>query len=78
MGGGSARQELIGLLTDWQSYNFEDRMPDVIYIHNAYDNCNRVTSVHSKFYSGNLKKYTEKLVYIPYFVYRKLNRIIRI
>ena len=55
-------------ITDWQEYNFEERKPDVIYVHNGYDNWNLVTSVHPRFYSGNLKKYTDKLVYIPYFV----------
>lgn len=55
-------------ITDWQTYNFEERMPDEIYIHNGYDNCNLVTSVHPRFYSSNLKKYTDKLVYIPYFI----------
>lgn len=55
-------------ITDWQSYDFEERMPDEIYIHNAYDDCNFVTSVHPRFYSCNLKKYTDRLVYIPYFV----------
>lgn len=55
-------------ITDWQTYDFEERMPDEIYIHNAYDDCNFVTSVHPRFYSCNLKKYTDKLVYIPYFV----------
>lgn len=57
---------------DWESYNFEERRPDEIYIHNPYDNCNFVTSVHPRFYSGNLKKYTEKLVYIPYFILREI------
>lgn len=54
-------------IIDWQSYNFEERRPDVIYIHNPYDNCNIVTSVHPRFYSYNLKKYTDTLVYIPYY-----------
>lgn len=53
---------------DWQTYNFEERNPDVIYIHNAYDDWNLVTCVHPRFFSANLKKHTEKLVYIPYFV----------
>lgn len=53
---------------DWQTYNFEERKPDVIYIHNPYDDWNLVTSVHPRFYSFNLKKHTEELVYIPYFV----------
>lgn len=55
-------------LTKYDEYDFEKRRPDVIFIHNPYDNCNHVTSVEPFFYSKNLKKYTEKLVYIPYFV----------
>lgn len=55
-------------IINWQEYDLEQHKPDVAYIHNAYDNWNLVTSVHPKFYSGNLKKYTEQLVYIPYFV----------
>lgn len=55
-------------VVDWQTYNFEERRPDVIYIHNPYDEYNYVTSVHPRFYSSNLKKYTEELVYIPYFI----------
>ncbi|MCD7724864.1 MAG: hypothetical protein LUI12_04840 [Clostridiales bacterium] len=57
---------------DWQTYSFEDRKPDVIYIHNPYDNCNFVTSVHPRYYAANLKKYTEELVYIPYFVLQEI------
>ncbi len=52
---------------DWQSYHFEERKPDVIYIHNPYDSWNLVTSVHPRFYSENLKKYTDTLVYVPYY-----------
>lgn len=55
-------------ITRYDQYDFEKRMPDAIYIHNPYDNCNYVTSVHPFFYSKNLKKFTENLVYIPYFV----------
>ena len=53
---------------DWQTYNFEERKPDVVYIHNPYDDWNLVTCVHPRYFSVNLKKYTEELVYIPYFV----------
>lgn len=55
-------------IIDWQNFNFEERRPDSIYIHNPYDNWNHVTTVHPRFYSNNLKKYTDELVYIPYFV----------
>lgn len=53
---------------DWQTYNFEERKPDVIYIHNPYDDWNLVTCVHPRYFTTNLKKYTKELVYIPYFV----------
>ena len=52
----------------YEDYDFEKRRPDMIFIHNPYDDCNIVTSVHPFFYSKNLKKFTEKLVYIPYFI----------
>ena len=41
--------------------------PDMIFIHNPYDGWNTVTSVPEFFYSDNLKKFTDCLVYIPYF-----------
>lgn len=55
-------------VTDWQKYNLEERRPDVIYIHNPYDEWNLVTCVHPNYFAKNLKQYTDKLVYIPYFV----------
>ncbi len=55
-------------VVDYREYDFADRRPDVIFIHNPYDNENYVTSVHPFFYSGNLKQYTDQLVYIPYFI----------
>ncbi len=55
-------------ITNYKEFDFETHHPDIIYIHNPYDNINLVTSVHPFFYSDNLKKYTDKLIYIPYFV----------
>jgi hypothetical protein len=55
-------------ITDWQTYRFEERNPDEIYIHNPYDDWNLVTSVHPRFYTKNLKAHTETLIYVPYFV----------
>jgi len=52
----------------YENYNFAERQPDQIFIHNPYDHCNIVTSVHPFFYSQNLKQFTEELVYIPYFI----------
>lgn len=58
-------------ITHYEKYNFELMRPDVIYYHNSYDAANYVTSVAPQFYSRELKKYTDKLVYIPYFVFPK-------
>lgn len=55
-------------ITGYNDYNFADRRPEMIFIHNPYDDYNHVTSVHPFFYSKNLKQYTDKLVYIPYYV----------
>jgi len=55
-------------VVDWQSYDMEARHPDVIFIHNPYDSGNYVAGVHTDYYSERLKKYTELLVYLPYFV----------
>ncbi|MCI9558349.1 MAG: hypothetical protein HFG52_03690 [Lachnospiraceae bacterium] len=55
-------------VTDYRDYDFELRQPDIVFIHNPYDGGNYVTSVAPFFYSKNLKQYTEKLVYVPYFV----------
>lgn len=55
-------------VTRYDAYDLETEHPDVIYIHNPYDECNYVTSVHPCFYAKNLRDYTDKLVYIPYFI----------
>lgn len=55
-------------LTSWQEYDVETRRPDIIFIHNPYDNSNMVTSVHPMYYSKRLRDLTDMLVYIPYFV----------
>lgn len=60
-------------ITHYNDYNFKERHPDAIFIHNPYDEYNHVTSVHPFFYSKNLKQFTDKLVYIPYFVLNEVD-----
>lgn len=60
-------------VTDYKKYDFEGRHPDIIFIHNPYDEYNFVTSILPYFYSGNLKKFTDNLVYIPYFILNDIN-----
>ena len=52
----------------YEEYNIAEHRPDVVYIHNPYDHCNYVTSVDPRYYSSELKKYTDCLVYVPYFL----------
>lgn len=52
----------------YEAYSLEVERPDIVYIHNPYDDKNYVTSVHPDFYSSNLKKYVQELVYIPYYI----------
>lgn len=55
-------------ITPYQEYDLELRHPDIIFIHNPYDESNAVTSVVPEFYSSRIKDYTERLVYIPYYI----------
>ena len=50
-----------------EGFSLEEAQPDVIYIHNPYDDKNILTSVDPRYYSFHLKDYTENLVYIPYY-----------
>ena len=58
--------EYVNVVND-EEYDLENDLPDIIYIHNPYDNTNLITRVDSRYYSWNLKKYCEKLVYVPYY-----------
>ncbi len=55
-------------VTHYNDYDFASHRPDVIFIHNPYDECNYVTSVPPFFYARNLRQFTDKLVYISYFI----------
>lgn len=55
-------------ITDYRSYNIEKRRPDIIFIHNPFDEFNAITSIHPDFYSQKIWQWTNMLVYIPYFV----------
>lgn len=55
-------------IVDYRKINLQEVHPDEVYIHNPYDAYNIVTSVHPDYYSDKLKKITDKLIYIPYFV----------
>jgi len=52
----------------YMDYNLAERRPDVAFIHNPYDQYNYVTSVHPAYYVPELKKYVNKVIYVPYYI----------
>lgn len=54
-------------ITKFEEFDFGKEHPDMIFIHNPYDDANYVTSIHPFFYSDKIKQFTDCLVYIPYF-----------
>lgn len=64
---GNSYPDYVPVVPYWK-YSLEDRKPDIIFFHNPYDETNLVTRVPEQYYARNLKKNTDMLVYIPYFV----------
>ena len=55
-------------VVDWQSYNIEERRPDVIFTHYPYDDNVTNYSIHPDFYSKRLREHCEQLIHVPYYV----------
>ena len=55
------------MVTRYEDYDIAKRCPDEIVIQNPYDGCSYTSTVHPFFYAENLRKYTDRLVYIPWF-----------
>lgn len=53
---------------DYRTFQLAKELPDMAFIHNPYDDWNRVTCVYPQFFSRELKKYVKKLIYIPYYI----------
>lgn len=53
---------------DYRTYFPEQEKPDIMYIHNPYDQYNKVTMVDPRFFSTELKKAGGLLVYVPYYM----------
>lgn len=56
------------IITHYNDYKLEQERPDIIFVHNIYDNYNSLTCVDSQFFTSNLKEYTDMLVYVPYHI----------
>ena len=53
-------------VSDCEKFDFAGIHPDVIVIQVPYDGHNTAMTVHEFFYSANLLKFTDELVYVPY------------
>ncbi|MBR3518299.1 MAG: LicD family protein [Lachnospiraceae bacterium] len=54
-------------LLDYRNYDIKEHHPDVIYTQYAYDLFHFSITLPSQYYTSELKKYTEELIYVPYF-----------
>ncbi len=52
-------------VTSLEDYDITKRHPNRIYIQYPFDNINPTMRVHNVFYSYNLLKYTDELIYVP-------------
>lgn len=55
-------------ILDYRNIEIAALMPDIIIITNPYDDCSYSFSVEPRYYSRELKKYTNSLLYIPWFL----------
>lgn len=62
-------------IVDYRENILQEIRPDIVYIHNPYDQDNNVTSVLPEYYSKRLKQCTNELVYIPYYIAGQYNNI---
>jgi hypothetical protein len=57
--------------TEFRTYNFEQNHPDVIFTNDIYDGGNFISALPKFFWAENLRRFTDYLVYIPYFTMGK-------
>ena len=52
---------------DWTVYDLSLHCPDVVYIQNPYDGTNPLLTVPPAFFASNIRKYADKIIYVPAF-----------
>ena len=55
-------------LFPWRKYNLQNRRPDIVFVHNPYDQFNSVVRIAPEFFIKNMRPYVRELVYVPYYV----------
>lgn len=59
-------------VTHYENYDLQKRWPDTVFIQDPYDQTNTDISVDPRFYSHEVKKVTDTLVYISYLINENL------
>lgn len=65
-------------VTEYSSFDFALHHPDCIVMQNPYDEYNMATCVDKDCYSKNLQRFTENLLYIPYFTVDEFSKVVEI
>lgn len=55
-------------VVSWWEHTVDEINPDIIFIHNPYDDGNLVTSIHPDYYTRKLVRDDRLVVYVPYYV----------
>lgn len=55
-------------VVSWREHTVDEINPDIIFIHNPYDEGNLVTSIHPDYYAWKLVRDDRLVVYVPYYV----------
>ncbi len=55
-------------VVSWREHTVDEINPDIIFIHNPYDDGNLVTSIHPDYYTRKLVRDDRLVVYVPYYV----------
>lgn len=55
------------VITPWYEYDVREHLPEIIYIQDVYDEENPCLTIPAGYYAGNLRNYTDRLIYIPPF-----------
>lgn len=56
------------VVEDYNTFDLAKEEPDIIFVHNVYDDNNNITQIDESFFTKNLKYYTDMLIYVPYYI----------
>lgn len=61
------------LLTPYDKYDLQAEHPDIVIYQSPYDECSDAMTIHPYYYVKNIRKYAEKLVFVPPFTIREIS-----